>query len=68
MEPGVFDYLKDGDTTILERSPLEHLALNGQLNAYKHHGFWRPMDTLKDKNDLTALWMAGKAPWALWTK
>ena len=65
MESAVFDYLKDGPGTILERAPLETLALQGQLNAYKHHGFWRAMDTLKDKNDLTALW-SKKAPWALW--
>jgi glucose-1-phosphate cytidylyltransferase len=68
MEPGIFDYLTDGDATVLERKPLERLAETGQLNAYKHHGFWRPMDTLKDKNDLTDLWTAGKAPWALWLK
>jgi glucose-1-phosphate cytidylyltransferase len=66
MEPAVFDYLRDGDKTVLERSPLENLAKDGRLNAYKHTGFWRAMDTLKDKNDLTALWTAGKAPWALW--
>jgi glucose-1-phosphate cytidylyltransferase len=66
MEPAVFDYLKEGDKTILERAPLENLAKEGQLNAYKHSGFWKAMDTLKDKNDLTALWTQGKAPWALW--
>jgi glucose-1-phosphate cytidylyltransferase len=66
MEPAVFDYLRDGDATVLERAPLETLARDGRLNAYKHHGFWRAMDTLKDKNDLTALWTQGKAPWALW--
>jgi glucose-1-phosphate cytidylyltransferase len=68
MEPGVFDYLTDGDKTILERTPLERLAEAGELNAFKHHGFWQPMDTLKDKNDLTALWANGMAPWALWLK
>jgi len=68
MEPNVFDYLTEGDATVLERNPIEHLAESGQLNAYKHTGFWRAMDTLKDKNELTALWMAGKAPWALWLK
>jgi glucose-1-phosphate cytidylyltransferase len=68
MESGIFDYLKDGDTTVLEREPLEKLAVAGQLQAYKHTGFWRPMDTLKDKNDLTDLWMQGTAPWALWLK
>jgi glucose-1-phosphate cytidylyltransferase len=66
MEPAVFGYLKDGDKTVLERTPLENLAKDGRLNAYKHTGFWKAMDTLKDKNDLTALWTQGKAPWALW--
>jgi glucose-1-phosphate cytidylyltransferase len=66
MEPQVFDYLGEGDAVILERDPLERLAAEGNLNAFKHYGFWRAMDTLKDKNDLTALWTAGKAPWALW--
>jgi glucose-1-phosphate cytidylyltransferase len=68
MEPGVFDYLTDGDTTVLERKPLERLAETGQLNAYKHRGFWRPMDTLRDKNELTDMWATEKAPWALWKK
>ncbi|MDR3000788.1 MAG: glucose-1-phosphate cytidylyltransferase [Fibromonadaceae bacterium] len=66
MEPAIFDYLTEGDDTILEHQPLEKLAKERQLNAYKHHGFWRAMDTLKDKNDLTDVWMTGKAPWALW--
>jgi glucose-1-phosphate cytidylyltransferase len=66
MEPKVFDYLTDGDATILERKPLEHLAETGQLNAYKHYGFWRPMDTLRDKHELTDMWTKGTAPWALW--
>lgn len=65
-EPKVFDYIPDGDDVIFERAPLENLAHDGQLNAYKHYGFWRPMDTLKDKNDLTDMWMADKAPWAVW--
>jgi glucose-1-phosphate cytidylyltransferase len=67
MERAVFDYLTEGDATILERSPLEKLAGDGQLGAYKHTGFWRPMDTLKDKTELTAMWTEGIAPWALWT-
>ena len=66
METGVFDYLADGDKTVLEQKPLELLAENCQLNAYKHHGFWRPMDTLRDKHALNDLWAKGKAPWALW--
>ena len=68
MEPEVFDYLSDGDATILERKPLERLAEIGQLNAYKHKGFWRPMDTLRDKHELTDMWAKGTAPWALWQK
>jgi len=68
MEPGVFDYLTEGDATILERKPLEHLAEAGQLNAYKHYGFWRPMDTLRDKNEITEMWTKKTAPWALWLK
>lgn len=67
-EPKVFDYIKDGDSTIFECAPLENLAKDNQLNAYKHSGFWRPMDTLKDKNDLTAMWQQDIAPWAIWLK
>src|SRR5574344_949126 len=67
-EPKVFDYIKDGDDTIFERAPLENLAKDGMLNAYKHRGFWKPMDTLKDKNDLTQLWQSDNAPWAVWQK
>ena len=67
-EPEVFDYIKDGDDTVFEREPMEHLAEDMQLNAYKHSGFWHSMDTLKDKNDLTAMWSSLKAPWALWMK
>jgi len=68
MEPGVFDYLTNGDATVLERKPMERMAENGQLNAYRHYGFWRSMDTLHDKNELTALWTGGTPPWALWEK
>ena len=68
MEPEVFDYLTEGDATILEKKPLEHLAGTGQLNAYKHTGFWRAMDNMRDKGELTALWTSGKPPWALWSK
>jgi len=66
MENGIFDYLEDGDGTVLERKPLEKLARNGQLNAYKHTGFWKPMDSLRDKTELTSMWQGGKAPWAVW--
>jgi len=65
FEPELFDYLKD-DTTILERAPLESLAKKGQLNAFKHEGFWYAMDTLRDKNYLEEEWASGKAPWKLW--
>lgn len=65
LEPSVFSTI-EGDSTIWERRPLESLAARGQLGIYKHHGFWRPMDTLRDKMDLEALWEAGKAPWKTW--
>lgn len=67
-EPKVFDYIADGDATTFERAPLENLAKDGQLNAYKHSGFWQPMDMLRDKIALTQLWESGKAPWAKWKK
>jgi glucose-1-phosphate cytidylyltransferase len=68
MEPDVFDYLDCGDATVLEREPFERLAREGRMNAYKHGGFWHPMDTLHDKNMLTDMWVSGDAPWALWEK
>lgn len=66
LEPGIFDYIEDRDDVIWEHEPLQGLSKKGQLNAYKHMGFWRPMDMLKDKNDLNALWDSGKAPWKIW--
>jgi glucose-1-phosphate cytidylyltransferase len=66
MESDIFNYIGNGDETVLEKEPMQRLAQDGQLYAYKHTGFWRSMDTLKDKNDLTAFWMTGKAPWAVW--
>jgi glucose-1-phosphate cytidylyltransferase len=65
MEAGVFDRIP-GDSTILEREPLESLAADGQLGAYLHQGFWQPMDTLRDKRQLEELWESGKAPWKVW--
>lgn len=65
VEPAVFDLIA-GDDTVWEREPLEQLALSGQLAAYRHHGFWQPMDTLRDKNYLEELWQSGKAPWKIW--
>lgn len=64
-EPKVFDYI-EGDETIWERNPLEKIADEGQLVAFKHEGFWKPMDTLKDKMDLNELWNLGKADWKVW--
>lgn len=62
---GVFDYI-EGDATIWERGPLERLAREGQLSAFKHHGFWSAMDTLRDKVHLDNLLAADKAPWKVW--
>ncbi len=62
----VFDYIKEGDNTIWERSPMEQLAGEGQLYSYKHPGFWRPMDTLRDRNNLEELWKSGNAKWKWW--
>jgi glucose-1-phosphate cytidylyltransferase len=65
LEPGVLDYIS-GDTTVWEREPLEGLAHDGMLSAYKHDKFWQPMDTLRDKKVLEELWQSGKAPWKTW--
>lgn len=65
LEPKIFDYIA-GDQTIWEREPLERLAAQNQLMAYKHYGFWRPMDTLRDKNILESLWDSNQAPWKIW--
>ena len=66
FEPEVFDYLQDGDMTVLERGPLETLSKEQKLTAFKHNGFWFPMDTLRDKRHLEKLWSAKKAPWKVW--
>jgi glucose-1-phosphate cytidylyltransferase len=65
LTPKVFDYLAD-DSTVWEQEPLKNLAADGQLMAYEHHGFWQPMDTLRDKHLLEELWQTGKAPWKIW--
>ncbi|MBW4889895.1 glucose-1-phosphate cytidylyltransferase [Mucilaginibacter sp. HMF5004] len=65
-QPEVFNYIKDGDSTIWEQGPMESIARDGQMNAYKHNGFWRPMDTLKDKHDLNDMWAENNAPWKIW--
>jgi len=66
FEPKIFDYLSDGDSTILEKKPLETLAHEQNLTAFKHNGFWHPMDTLRDKNYLENLWFDNKADWKIW--
>lgn len=65
LEPRVMDFIA-GDTTVFEQGPLTQLARKGQLMAYRHTGFWQPMDTLRDKMHLCELWDTGEAPWAVW--
>ena len=65
IDPKVIDYI-EGDETTFEKEPLERLASEGQLMAYKHNGFWQCMDTLRDKEKLESLWKSGKAPWKIW--
>jgi glucose-1-phosphate cytidylyltransferase len=65
LEPEVLDYI-EGDSTVFEKEPLEKLATEGELMAYKHKDFWQPMDTLRDKNVLEEMWESGKAPWKVW--
>ena len=64
-EPKVIDYISD-DATVWEQEPLKRLAEEGELSAYKHDGFWQPMDTLRDKDYLEGLWRSGRAPWKTW--
>jgi glucose-1-phosphate cytidylyltransferase len=65
MQPEVFDYI-EGDSTVLEQSPLEKLACEKELVTFKHTGFWQPMDTLRDRSLLEELWKSGTAPWMVW--
>jgi len=65
LEPQVFDYI-DGDMVMFEHAPLENLARDGQLMAYRHEGFWAAMDTMRDKHTLEKLWETGGRPWAVW--
>ncbi len=65
LEPSVIDYI-EGDHTTWEREPMERLAQEGELTAFRHDGFWQPMDTLRDKMQLEDLWENGTAPWKIW--
>ena len=65
LEPEVIDRI-EGDASIWEQEPLRGLAAEGQLTAYQHHGFWQPMDTLRDRHQLEELWASGRAPWKVW--
>lgn len=66
LDYAFLDLIPKGDDIMLEQEPMRALVERGQLNAYKHHGFWKPMDTLRDKTELNALWSSGKAPWKIW--
>lgn len=65
LNPEIFKYI-EGDSSVFEKYPLETVASEGQLMAFKHHGFWQCMDTLRDKEHLENLWSSGKAPWKVW--
>jgi glucose-1-phosphate cytidylyltransferase len=65
LEPGVMDYIA-GDSTVWEQRPLQDLARDGMLSAYRHYGFWHAMDTLRDKNVLEQMWASGNPPWRVW--
>ena len=65
-EPEIFSYLQGGDDLVFEGRPLQDLARDQKLFTYRHSGFWHPMDTLKDKTNLTRMWQSGNAPWKLW--
>ncbi|MBB6576278.1 glucose-1-phosphate cytidylyltransferase [Comamonas odontotermitis] len=65
-EQSVFDYLPEGDDLVFEQDPLRRLAEDGQMNAFRHTGFWKPMDALRDKQQLESLWAKNQAPWKVW--
>jgi glucose-1-phosphate cytidylyltransferase len=65
LQPQVLDYIS-GDDVLWERGPLETLAALDQLQAYRHEGFWQPMDTVRDRNLLESMWQSGNAPWKVW--
>ncbi|MFY7708605.1 MAG: glucose-1-phosphate cytidylyltransferase, partial [Flavobacteriales bacterium] len=67
LEPAIFDYLgNDADNLQWEKGPLVEIADQGQLSAYRHSGFWKCMDALRDRIELESLWNSGKAPWKVW--
>lgn len=66
MNPGIFDYI-EGDDTVWEQEPMKRLVSERKVNAYKHYGFWRPMDTMTDKRQLEDIWNSGLAPWKIWS-
>jgi len=65
-EPKVFDYITEGDGTVFEQNPLMNLAKDNEIYAYKHTGFWKPMDTLRDKVALNQMYDANESPWTVW--
>lgn len=65
-EPEIFNYIPDDDTCIFERSPLENIAKDGKMNSFKHTGFWKPMDILRDNKELNKMWDENNAPWKVW--
>ena len=67
-ETKIFDYISDNSSTVFEQEPLENIAKDRELMTFKHNGFWKPMDSLRDKNELNTLWDNNKAPWKVWDK
>ncbi len=66
-EPEIFDYIPENDDSVIfERGPLENLSKDGKMNAYRHKGFWKPMDTLRDNTELNEMWTKNQAPWKVW--
>lgn len=65
-EQKIFDYILDGDKTVLEQTPMRNLAADGELKSFRHNGFWQCMDTKREKDMLEELWESGKAPWKVW--
>ena len=66
LEPGIFDYVTTDDDCIFERAPLEALARDGELVAYRHPGYWQCLDTARDVENVNKIWNSGSAPWKVW--